>query len=90
MPRVLEANRSETFHREIFTEMGQLGLLGPTITDFDCAGVSYTAYGLIAREVERVRLPRPPRAALALTRAPLGAVRWTAPTAARSACRARW
>ena len=55
MPRVLEANRHETFDREIVTEMGGLGLLGPTLPEkYGCAGVSYVAYGLIAREIERV------------------------------------
>ena len=54
-PRILEANRNETFDRAILTEMGGLGLLGPTIPeDFGGAGVSYVAYGLIAREIERV------------------------------------
>ncbi len=54
MPRVLEANRNEHFDREILNEMGELGLLGPTIEGYGCAGASYVAYGLIAREVERV------------------------------------
>ncbi|MGF7212343.1 glutaryl-CoA dehydrogenase [Skermanella aerolata] len=54
MPRVIEANRHEHFHREIMTEMGELGLLGPTIDGYGCAGVGYVSYGLIAREVERV------------------------------------
>jgi glutaryl-CoA dehydrogenase len=54
MTRVLEANRHEHFHREIMTEMGALGLLGPTIHGYGCAGVNYVSYGLIAREVERV------------------------------------
>jgi glutaryl-CoA dehydrogenase len=55
MPRVLEANRHEVFHREIMTEMGSLGLLGSTLPEeYGGAGASYTAYGLIAREVERV------------------------------------
>jgi len=54
MPRVLEANRHETFDRAIMTEMGALGLLGPTIEGYGCAGVGAVAYGLIAREVERV------------------------------------
>ena len=54
MPRVLEANRNEVFHREIMTEMGELGFLGATIDGYGCAGVNYTCYGLIAREVERV------------------------------------
>jgi glutaryl-CoA dehydrogenase len=53
--RVLEANRHETFDRKIMTEMGALGLLGPTIPEeFGGAGVNYVSYGLIAREVERV------------------------------------
>ena len=54
MPRVLEANRHERFDREIITEMGEQGLLGATIKGYGCAGVSSVAYGLIAREVERV------------------------------------
>jgi len=54
MPRVLEANRHERFDREIMNEMGALGLLGSTIQGYGCAGVSYTCYGLVAREVERV------------------------------------
>lgn len=54
-PRVLEAFRHETFDAAIFREMGELGLLGPTIsTDYGGAGVSDVAYGLIASEVERV------------------------------------
>ena len=54
MPRILEANRHEIFDREIVNEMGELGLLGSTIDGYDCAGMSYVSYGLIAREVERV------------------------------------
>ncbi|NVK21746.1 MAG: acyl-CoA dehydrogenase [Kangiellaceae bacterium] len=54
MPRVLEANRHEVFDREIMTELGELGLLGSTINGYGCAGASYVAYGLVAREVERV------------------------------------
>ena len=54
MPRILEANREERFDPGIMTEMGELGLLGPTIRGYDCAGVNYVCYGLIAREVERV------------------------------------
>jgi len=53
-PRVLEANRNEIFDREIMNEMGELGLLGCTIDGYDCAGLNYVSYGLIAREVERV------------------------------------
>jgi len=54
LPRVTLANRNEVFHREIMNEMGELGVLGPTIKGYGCSGVSYVAYGLIAREVERV------------------------------------
>ncbi len=54
MPRVLLANRNEVFDREIMNEMGELGLLGCTIDGYDCAGLNYVSYGLIAREVERV------------------------------------
>ena len=41
------------FDKEVLPEMGKLGLLGPTIRDYGCAGVSSVAYGLIAREIER-------------------------------------
>jgi len=54
LPRVTMANRKETFDREIMEEMGDLGVLGPTIQGYGCPGVSYVAYGLIARECERV------------------------------------
>ena len=54
MPRILEANRHEIFHREIMSELGELGFLGCTIEDHGCAGVSHVAYGLIAREIEQV------------------------------------
>ncbi len=54
MPRIIEANRYEKFHREIMNEMGELGFLGPTIDGYGCAGVNHVCYGLIAREVERV------------------------------------
>jgi glutaryl-CoA dehydrogenase len=55
MPRVLESFRHETFDREIFNEMGELGFLGPTIPEqYGGAGVNHVCYGLIAREVERV------------------------------------
>jgi glutaryl-CoA dehydrogenase len=54
MPRILEANRHERFDVEILREMGELGMLGPTLEGYGCAGASYVAYGLIAREVERV------------------------------------
>jgi glutaryl-CoA dehydrogenase len=54
MPRVLEANRHETFDRAIMNEFGEMGFLGATLEGYGCAGVSYVAYGLMAREVERV------------------------------------
>ncbi len=55
MPRVLEAFRHERFDRAIFREMGELGFLGSTLPEeYGCAGSSYVAYGLIAREIERV------------------------------------
>ena len=55
MPRVLDANRNEVFHREIMNEMGEIGLLGSTVPDeYGGAGLNHVAYGLIAREVERV------------------------------------
>jgi glutaryl-CoA dehydrogenase len=55
MPRVIEANRHEKFHREIMNEMGALGLLGSTLPEkYGCAGTSYVIYGLVAREVESV------------------------------------
>ncbi|MBX4894687.1 acyl-CoA dehydrogenase [Rhizobium bangladeshense] len=54
-PRVLDAFRNERIDPTIFREMGELGLLGPTISpDYGGAGLGYVAYGLIAREVERV------------------------------------
>ena len=54
-PRVLEAFRHETTDPAIFREMGELGLLGPTIPEqYGGPGLNYVSYGLIAREVERV------------------------------------
>lgn len=54
MPRILEANRHETYDLAIFKELGALGFLGMTLQGYGCAGSSYTAYGLVARELERV------------------------------------
>lgn len=54
LSRVLEGQRTENYDHGILPEMGALGLLGPTIQGYGCAGVSSVAYGLIAREVERV------------------------------------
>jgi glutaryl-CoA dehydrogenase len=54
LPRVLEANRHERFDRAILNEMGEMGFLGATLVGYGCAGIGHVAYGLIAREVERV------------------------------------
>ena len=55
LPRVNEAYLEEKTDRSIFNEMGELGLLGVTLPeDYGCAAASYVAYGLVAREVERV------------------------------------
>jgi len=54
-PRILEAFRREQTDPAIFREMGELGLLGPTIpAEFGGAGLNHVSYGLIAREIERV------------------------------------
>ena len=51
--RVKEANRDEFFHREIMNEMGDLGLLGPTLPEkYGCSNVNYVCYGLAARELK--------------------------------------
>ena len=55
MTRVRQAYRDEHFHREIMTEMGSLGLLGPTLPEkYGCSNINYVSYGLVAREIERV------------------------------------
>ena len=54
LPRVRAAYRNEETDPEIFREMGALGLLGPMIEGYGCAGMSYVCYGLIAREIESV------------------------------------
>ena len=55
LPRVTQAFRHETADPGIFREMGELGLLGPTVpVEYGGAGLNYVCYGLIAREVERV------------------------------------
>ena len=54
LPRVRDAFREEETDPNIFKEMGAVGLLGSTIQGYDCPGVDYMSYGLIAREVERV------------------------------------
>lgn len=53
-PRIVEAYSKEKIDVDIFREMGELGLLGPTIQGYGCAGMDYISYGLIAREIERV------------------------------------
>lgn len=54
MPRILEANRNESFDVSVMREMGELGFLGAPIDGYGCPGVSYVTYGLIMRELERV------------------------------------
>src|SRR5210317_2673776 len=55
MPRVEESFLDEKTDKDIFKEMGQLGLLGLTIPEkYGCAGASYVSYGLVAREIEAV------------------------------------
>jgi glutaryl-CoA dehydrogenase len=54
LPRVKNAYRNEETDPAIFREMGELGLLGPMIEGYDCAGMNYVCYGLIAKEIEAV------------------------------------
>eukprot|EP00591_Stephanopyxis_turris_P003616 CAMPEP_0195521650 /NCGR_PEP_ID=MMETSP0794_2-20130614/19105_1 /TAXON_ID=515487 /ORGANISM="Stephanopyxis turris, Strain CCMP 815" /LENGTH=414 /DNA_ID=CAMNT_0040651253 /DNA_START=39 /DNA_END=1283 /DNA_ORIENTATION=- len=54
LPIVTEANRHEKPDAQLLPKLGELGLLGPTIQGYGCSGTSYVAYGLVAREVERV------------------------------------
>jgi glutaryl-CoA dehydrogenase len=53
-PNIVSSFRNEKFDRNIMKEMGEYGLLGPTINGYGCAGVNYVSYGLIMREIERV------------------------------------
>ena len=53
-PRVVDMFANESVDASIFKEMGELGLLGSMLEGYGCAGMSYTSYGLIAREIERV------------------------------------
>ena len=54
-PRIVDAYAHETTDREIFHEMGRLGLLGVTLPEeYGCAGANYVSYGLVAREIEGV------------------------------------
>ncbi len=54
LPRVINAYRNEETDPAIFREMGELGLLSPMIEGYDCAGMNYVCYGLIAKEIEAV------------------------------------
>ncbi len=54
MPRIVEANRNETFDVEVMREMGAMGFLGATIEGYGCAGINFVSYGLVARELERI------------------------------------
>jgi glutaryl-CoA dehydrogenase len=54
LPKIVSSFRNENFDRNIIKEMGNLGLLGPTINGYGCAGTNYVSYGLIMREIERV------------------------------------
>ena len=54
LPRVISANRNERFDREIMSEMGEQGLLGPTLNGYGCSGIGYVSYGLIANAIEKV------------------------------------
>ncbi len=54
LPRIIKANREEIFDPAIYLEMGEMGFLGSTLSGYGCADTSHVAYGLIAREVERI------------------------------------
>ena len=54
LPNVVSSFRNETFDKNIMKEMGNIGLLGPTLNGYGCAGVNYVSYGLIMREIERI------------------------------------
>ncbi|MEM9028898.1 MAG: acyl-CoA dehydrogenase family protein, partial [Pseudomonadota bacterium] len=55
LPRVIDAYLNERTDRAIFNEMGELGLLGPTVPEaYGGVGANYVSYGLVAREIERV------------------------------------
>lgn len=53
-PNIVSSFRNENFDKKIIKEMGNVGLLGPTINGYGCAGVNYISYGLIMREIERI------------------------------------
>jgi len=54
LPNVVSSFRNEKFDKDIMKQMGSVGLLGPTINGYGCAGINYVSYGLIMREIERV------------------------------------
>jgi glutaryl-CoA dehydrogenase len=54
LPNIVSSFRNENFDKNIMKEMGKVGLLGPTINGYGCAGINYVSYGLIMREIERV------------------------------------
>lgn len=54
LPNVVSSFRNEKFDKDIMKQMGSVGLLGPTIKGYGCAGINYVSYGLIMREIERV------------------------------------
>ena len=53
-PRIINDYKNEVVDRTIFKEMGQMGILGPTISGYNCLGESYLTYGLIAKEIEAI------------------------------------
>lgn len=71
---LMDVDTLSEFNHDVLPAMGELGLLGPTIQGYGCAGVSSVAYGLIAREVERsVPSPSPRRRASSDVSQPLSA-----------------
>ena len=53
-PRVIQDYKNEVVDRNIFLEMGKMGIFWPTINDYGCLGESYKTYGLIAKEIESI------------------------------------
>ena len=53
-PRIINDYKNEVVDKSIFKEMGQMGILGPTIKGYNCLGDSYLTYGLIAKEIEAI------------------------------------
>ena len=95
LPRVIEAYAEEKTDRAIFSEMGELGLLGVTLPEeYGCAGATYVSYGLVAREVERVdfgyRSMMSVQSSLVCTRSTPMATRRSARSTCRSSPRGEW